>query len=149
MSAWFEGSIEISCSMEQLVTSFEDSGQHFHDVVSLMPGITSVELLEQGQDFVKIKTNEGLMTRKNISKISESDRLVVEFDEEYQAGSMGTVKTHYYNEFKTNDELVTYRAILNVVEAPGILGFFYRTFGKSSIGNAVLNSYKTYFTKQK
>jgi hypothetical protein len=114
-----------------------------------MPGITSVELMEQGQDYVKIKTNEGLMTRKNISKISESDRLVVEFDEEYQAGSMGTVKTHYYNEFKTKDEVVTYQAILNVVEAPGILGFFYRTFGKSSIGNVVLNSYETYFTKQK
>ena len=103
--------------------------------------------MDQGQNFVKIKTNEGLMMRTNISKAIETDSVIVEFDEEYQAGSIGTVKTHYYHEFKSSDPGVEHRTVLSSVEASGILGFFYRSFGKSSTGNAVLNSYKTYFEK--
>lgn len=145
MSKWFEGTIEIECSIDQLITSFEDLGEHYLAIVNLMPGLTSVELVDQGQDFVIIRTNEGLMKRNNISKVVEADRLLVEFDEEYQAGSMGPVKTHYHHEFKTKGSGVEQRTVLSIVEAPGLMGFFYRTFAKSSIGNAVLNSYKTCF----
>ncbi len=148
MSIWFEGSIEIGCSLQQVKTSFENLGDHFVGTVSLMPGLASVELVEQGQDYVIIKTNEGLMKRNNISKTIDTDRLIVEFDEEYQAGSMGTVKTHYQNEFRTRDPGIEHRTVLSGVEAPGLLGFFYRTFGKSNTGNAVLKSYQAYFEKQ-
>ena len=149
MSKWFEGSIEIDCSIQQVTASFENLGDHYVGIVSLMPGLTSVELVDQGQDYVKIKTNEGLMVRNIISKTIETDRVIVEFDEEYQAGSIGTVKSHYLEEFKRSDNGIAFRSVISAVEAPGILGFFYRTFGKSSTGNAVLNSNKTYFEKLK
>jgi hypothetical protein len=145
MTVWFDGSSEIECNIQQIKTSIENLGEHYVGIVSLMPGLTSVDLVEQGSDYVIIKTNEGLMKRKYISKTIHADQVIVEFDEDYQAGLIGTVKSHYYIEFKKRDAGVEVRVILSNIEAPGILGFFYRTFGKSSIGNAVLSSYKTYF----
>ena len=145
MSEWFAGSIKIVCSLQRVKTSFEELGQHYLGVVRLMPGLTSVELVDQGLDFVTIKTNEGVMKRNQISMVVKEDSLVLEFDEEYQAGSLGTVKTHYYNEFKKSGLGVELQIVLNIIEAPGLMGFFYRTFGKSSTGNAVLKSNKTYF----
>ncbi len=91
-----------------------------------------------------IKTNEGLMKRTNISKRIEAESVVVEFDEEYQAGSMITTKSHFLDEFTTSDTGVKHRTVMSGVEAPGLLGFFYRNFGKSNTGNAFLKSYKTY-----
>jgi hypothetical protein len=113
-----------------------------------MPGLTSVELVEQGSDFVIIRTNEGLMKRTNISKLIESERVVVEFDEEYQAGLKVTTKTHFMDEFTASDVGVKHSAVLSNVEAPGFMGFFYRKFGSSNTGNAFLKSYKTYLEKQ-
>ena len=113
-----------------------------------MPGLTSVELVEQGSDFVVIRTNEGLMKRTNISKLIEAESVVVEFDEEYQAGSKITTNSHFLDEFTTSDTGVKHRTVMSDVEAPGLLGFFYRTFGKSNIGSAFLKSYKTYLEKQ-
>lgn len=69
--------------------------------------------------------------------------MVVEFDEEYQAGSKITVKSHVSDEFMTSEIGVKHRIVLSDVKAPGLLRFFYRKFGKSSIGKAVLNSTKT------
>ena len=148
MSVWFEDYSEIECTIQQVKQALEKHGEHYVEVISLMPGLTSVELVDQGSDFVTIKTNEGLMKRTNISKRIEAERVVVEFDEEYQAGSRLTVKSHYLDEFTTSDTGVKHHTVLSDVEAPGFLGFFYRNFGKSSIGNALLKSYKTYFEKQ-
>jgi hypothetical protein len=149
MSIWFEGSGAIVCSIQQVKESFANHGEHYVGVVGLMPGITSVELVEQGEDFVIIRTNEGVMHRTNISKQIEADRVVVEFDEEYQAGTKVTATSHYLEAFTTtNDGGVEHRAVISGVEAPGVLGFFYRKLGKSSIGNAVLASYKNYFESQ-
>ena len=148
MSVWFEGSNEIECNIQQVKHALENHGEHYVGVISLMPGLTSVELVEQGSDFVTIKTNEGLMKRTNISKRIEAESVVVEFDEEYQAGSMVTAKSHFLDEFTTSDTGVKHRTVMSDVEAPGFLGFFYRNFGKSNIGNAFLKSYKTYFEKQ-
>ena len=39
------------------------------------------------------------MKRTNISKRIEADRVVVEFDEEYQAGRMLTTEAHFTDEF--------------------------------------------------
>ena len=148
MSVWFEGSNEIECSIQQVKQSFKNPGEHYVGVISLMPGLTSVELVEQGSDFVFIRTNEGISKRTNISKHIEVESVVVEFDEEYQAGSKLTVKSHYLNEFTPNGTGVKHRVVMSGVEAPGLLGFFYRNFGRSNTGNANLKSYKAYFEKQ-
>lgn len=148
MSIWFEGNSEIACSIQQVKHALENLGEHYVGVIRLMPGLTSVELMEQGDNFVTIKTNEGLMKRTNISKRIEAERVVVEFDEEYQAGSKVTTKSHFLDEFTTIDNGVTYHTVISGVEAPGLLGFFYRNFGKSSTGNAFLTSYKAYLEKQ-
>jgi hypothetical protein len=145
LPVWFEGSNEIECSIQQVKHSLDDHGEHYLGVISLMPSLTDVELMDQELDSVTIKTNEGLMKRTNISKRIESEKVIVEFDEEYQAGKMVTTKTHYFDEFTTISTGIKHRTVLSGVEAPGFLGFFYRKFGKSSIGKAILNSYKTYF----
>jgi len=147
MSIWFEGDSEIQCTIQQVKQALENHGEHYVGVISLMPGLASVELVEQGSDFVTIKTNEGLMKRTNISKRIEAECVVVEFDEVYQAGSKVTTTSHFLDEFTTSDTGVKYHTVISGVAAPGLLGFFYRNFGKSSTGNAFLTSYKAYFEK--
>lgn len=144
MSVWFEGDCEVHCTIRQVEAALEDIGEFFVGAVSLMPGLTSVDLVEQGGDFVTIQTNEGLMKRTNISKSIEAESVAVEFDEEYVAGSRVTAKTHYLDEFTTSDTGVTHRLVLSDLDAPGFLGFFYRTFGSSSIGKGSLTAHKAY-----
>ncbi len=148
MSVWFEGESKIDCSIRQVKQAFENHGDHYVGVISLMPGLASVELVEEGGDFVTIRTNEGLMRRTNISKRIEADSLVVEFDEEYEAGSKVTATSRFSEEFTTSDTGVTYRLVMSDVEAPGFLGFFYRTFGSSKTGNAFLTASQTYFEER-
>ena len=81
MSVWFEGSSEIEYNIQQVKHALEHQGKHYAGVISPMPGLTSVELSEQGSDFVTIKTNEGLMKRTNITKLIEAESVVMEFDE--------------------------------------------------------------------
>ncbi len=147
MAVWFEGINEIKCTIEQIKMACKDHGELFVGVVSLMPGLSSVKLIEQGSDFVTIRTNEGLMKRTNISKHIETESVVVEFDEEYQAGSMVTTKSHIRDEFTISDSCVKHKIVISDVKASGLMGFFYRIFGKSSTGNAFMSSYKTYFEK--
>lgn len=148
MAIWFEGSNEIGCNIEHVKHDLENPGEHYVGIIGLMPSLTSVELVEQGNDFVIIKTNEGLMKRTNISKRIEAQSVTMEFDEEYQAGSRITTKSHFLDEFTTSDSGVKHHTVISGVEAPGLLGFFYRTFGSSNTGNAFLTSYKTYFEQQ-
>ncbi len=148
MSVWFEGDIEIDCDIQQVKHALGSLGEHYVGVISLMPSLTSVELVEQGSDFVTIQTNEGLMQRTNLTKQIEAERVVVEFDEDYQAGSKITTNSHFLDEFTTSDTGVKYHTVISDVEAPGFLGFFYRKFGSSNIGNAFLTTYKAYFEKQ-
>jgi hypothetical protein len=129
--------------------SIENHGSFYKDVVSFMTGITSVELLEQGSDYVIIKTNEGIMKRTNISKRIEPDSVVIEFDEEYQAGRMVTANSHFFDEFFTTENGIIHRTVISDIKAPGFIGFFYRTFGSASIGKAVLKSYKAYLEKSR
>ncbi len=147
MSVWFEGDNDIDCSMQEVKHALENLGEYFVGVISLMPGMTSVDLEEQGADFVTIRTNEGLMKRTNISKQIEGERVLVEFDEEYEAGSAVTTTSHFSDEFSASDTGVTHRVVMSDVDAPGFLGFFYRTFGSSKTGNAFLTAYKAYFEK--
>ena len=144
MSVWFEGEGEIACDIREVQQALENLGELFAGVVCLMPGLTSVELVEQGGDFVTIKTNEGLMKRTNFSKHIEDARIVLEFDERYEAGSKVTATSHFVHEFATAGTGVAHRLTMSGVEAPGFLGFFYRSFGSSKTGNAFLEAYKSH-----
>ncbi len=148
MAVWFEGTDEIDCNIQQVKRALENPGELYAGVTSLMPGMTSVELVEQGTDSVTIRTNEGLMKRTNISKRIEADSVVVEFDEQYEAGTKVTATSHFADEFTASDTGVSYRLVMSDVEAPGFLGFFYRKLGSSNIGNAFLAAYKTHFESQ-
>jgi len=59
------------------------------------------------------------MNRKNISKRIEADGVILEFDEEYQAGPMVTVKSHYLHEYAKSSAGVNHHIILSGVEAFG------------------------------
>ena len=101
--------------------------------------------MEQGTNSVTIKTNEGLMKRTNISARIEAESVVVEFDEQYEAGSKVTATSHFTDEFTASGTGVTHRLVMSGVEAPGFLGFFYRNLGSSKTGNDFLTAYKTHF----
>jgi len=58
MSVWFEGENEISCSLDHVRQAVDDTGEYFTGIVRLMPGLTSVELVEHRADALTIKTNE-------------------------------------------------------------------------------------------
>lgn len=148
MDIWFDGSQEIGCNLQHIEQSLENIGEHFRQTVSFMPGISSVEVLEQESDRVLIKTNEGIMTRSNIIIQIEPGNITVNFDEVYQAGKLVTGKSHYENVFSTYDHGIRHQVKISDVEASGFLGFFYRKFGSSNIGKAVQNSYKTYLEKK-
>ena len=143
MSVWFEGDGEIECTIEQVKDAYADHGEYFVAVVGILPGLANVELVDQGSDSVTIRTNEGLMKRTNIAKRIEADSVVVEFDEEYRAGSRVTVTSHYWEEFTTSGGGVKHRLLVSEVGAPGFLGFFYKRFGASKMGEAYLTASKT------
>jgi len=105
--------------------ALENPGELYVGIVSLMPGLTSVELVEQGSDSVTIRTNEVLMKRMDIAKSVEADRVIVNSDESYEAGSKVTATTQFSEEFTTANTGVTYRLAMGDLEAPGFLGFFY------------------------
>lgn len=147
MSIWFESEDDINCSLEQVREAIENTGEFFVGIVSLMPGLASVTLVEQDADSVTIKTNEGLMKRTNISSRIEGDRVVLEFDEEYNAGSKVTTNSHFTDEFISSDSGVTHRLVVRDVTAPGLLGFFYRKFGSAKMGKAFLAAHKSYLEK--
>lgn len=148
MSVWFEGNGEIACELQRVERALDDPGKHFAEVTALMPGMTTVELVEQDPDSVTIRTNEGIMTRTRISKRIAAERLTIEFDEKYEAGSKITTTSHFSHEFTTTDTGVAHRLVMSNVQAPGFLGFFYRNFGSSKTGNALLTAYRAYFEKQ-
>lgn len=145
MSKWYEGSNIIECELKTIKLSFDDYGQHYADIIRLMPGLTSVDLVEQGNDYIIIKTNEGIMKRTNISKKDTDNSLIIEFDEEYQTVKGIKVISHTVNTFESDNHNVNHHLVISDVSADGLLGFLYRQFGKSSIGVATLNSYKTFF----
>ena len=95
-----------------------------------------------------IRTNEGLMKRTNIDKRIDADRVVVEFDERYEAGSKVTTTSHFREEYTTRNGGVIYRLVVSDVDAPGLLGFLYRRFGSSRIGKALLQACKDHLEQQ-
>ncbi len=143
---WFQDSIMISCNIEYVNKLFDNIGEHYKDLLSMYPGMTTVELIKQGVDFVTIKTNEGTMKRTNISVDISENKILVEFDEEYSTSKI-TTNSHFVEKFEArNDNIELHIEIRNLV-APGFLGFFLRNFGSKNIGNGFLDSYKKILEK--
>lgn len=145
---WFEGSSEINCNIESVELSLSDLGQYFVGIISHMPSMTKVELVEEGDGFVTLQTNEGLMKRTNISKKVEGGKIVLEFDEEYQAGKAITTTSHFLDEFEESNNGISHRITISNLNAPGFMGFFYRNFGSSSMGKAFLGAHKSFLEKE-
>ncbi|MBT3422810.1 MAG: hypothetical protein HOF35_12560 [Bacteroidetes bacterium] len=147
-AVWFEGTTKISCNINDVEKSLNNLGEHFKEISSIMPGMTSVKLIEQGSDFVTIETNEGIMKRTNISIVSNKDKIIVEFDEEYQAGKTITTNSHFVKEFEEKNNEIRLRVEISNLKAPGFMGFFYRNFGSKNIGSSFLSAYENYLGKQ-
>ena len=145
MAVWFEGEGDLACSMEDVRRAVDSHGELFHEVVSRMPGLKDVELLEHDSESVKIRTNEGLMTRTGIIKELSAERVVIEYDERYEAGSVVTTSGHFVDEFTSRGSGVRHRLVISDLEAPGFMGFFYRRFGSNRTGRAFLAAHKAYF----
>ncbi len=139
---WFQDSTIMNCNIRIVNNSLNNLGEHYKKIISEMPGMTTVELIEQGSDYVTIKTNEGIMNRTNISVISKEDNIIIEFDEEYKAGKTITANSHFVEKFNVLDNNVVLHLEISNLKAPGFLGFFYRNFGSKNIGSAFLASYK-------
>jgi len=144
MKAWFEGSNEIECSLERVKEDIEDLGEHYARMISFIPNTSQVELADQGDDWITIKTKEWVIRRTNIVKRVEKESVLIEFDEEFQAGKAIKIGVHLLDEFTATRTGVRHRLIINVDKAPGLFGFFYRKFASSDVGKDLLDSYKSY-----
>ena len=145
MKAWFEGTTQIDCDLQTVKTSVADFGTHFLGVVRSMPGISEAELLEQGEDFVTIRTNEGVMRRHNIECSVGDDKVILSFDEVYETSKV-TGRSHFEDTYTaSNSGGVQFHSVVSDVQANGVLGFLYRRFGSRNMGKAFLSSQKKYF----
>ncbi|MFY0672466.1 MAG: hypothetical protein JXQ87_03640 [Bacteroidia bacterium] len=143
-AVWFKGDQKIECNINSLIKSISNLGTHYSGVTGLMKGITRAELVEQGIDFVTIKTNEGIMKRTGIKVQGDKEKVTVEFDEEYKAGKTITTNSHFKEEFNSTSSGITFSLEISNLAAPGLMGFFYRNFGNKNIGNAFLDSSRLY-----
>jgi len=138
---WFQKSTMIECNLEDVNRSFENLGEHYKQLISFYPGMSAVELIDQGKDFVTIKTNEGTMKRTNISVNRSEKIIIIELDEEYSTSAI-TTNSHIIEKFERKDSKVELQVEISNHKAPGFLGFFLRNFGSENIGNGFLDSYK-------
>ena len=143
---WFHNSTMIDCKIEDINKSLSDIGNHYKKLVSVYPGMTSVELIKQGKDYVTIETNEGTMKRTAISIDRSENKIIVELDEEYITSKI-TTSSHYVEIFEAKNDRVELSIEINNLTAPGFLGFFLRNFGSKNIGNGFLKSYKSILEK--
>lgn len=126
MSMWFDGTSGIECEFSDMTAALDDPGALFVGVVSRMPGMTTVGFVDQGNDSVSIETNDGSMQRMSFSREIEDQRVVLEFDEEYEAESRVTVASHFRHEFTAPVQGVDHRLVISNVSATGVLRFFLR-----------------------
>jgi hypothetical protein len=144
---WFEGSIRIDGTLLKVENSLKKLEQHYLGVIKNMPGLTAVELLDVGSNFLTIKTSEGVMKRTDISMVIADEKITVEFDEEYSAGKMITTRAHFIEQFEVKGNGLLFHLKIGDLEAPGFLGFFYRNFGSKNIGEAFLNANRQFLEK--
>ena len=89
------------------------------------------------------------MNRSNIIIEKSDTQINIAYFEEYTAGKAMTSKSQINEEFIQNKNGLTYLLTISNVKATGVLGFFYRLFGKKNIGKALMNSHKTYLERIK
>lgn len=142
---WFQGSNEIRVELKSISNSLNQKSELFQGIIARMPGMTSAEIIEKGDDFVTIKTNEGIMKRTNIKTDISSEKIIVTFDEEYQAGKTIKTSSHFQHEYINKPDGVAHNLTISNLKASGVAGFFYRNFGSSNIGKAFLKSHKDHF----
>ena len=142
MSHWFEGSISVDCSYDHVISSFAHIGLHYKRQVDFMPGVHDVTLVESSSSRFEVKTNEGRMIRENITIKINKQSVEVTFRETYRAGSMMTATSNFVETYTSVNNAVEYALVIESVKTSGVLGFFYRNFGKKNIGNAVLKAGK-------
>lgn len=143
---WFHNSTVMDCKIEDINKSLNEIGNHYKELVSVYPGVTSVELIEHGKDYVTIKTNEGIMKRTNISIDRSENKIIIELDEEYITSKI-TTSSHFVEIFEAKNDKVQLSIEINNLIAPGFLGFFLRNFGSKNIGNGFFNSYRKILEK--
>lgn len=141
---WYQKSATLGCDIQDINTSLDNLGEHYKEIMLVYPGMTTIELEEHGQDFVTIKTNEGVMKRTNISVAKSDDNTVVEYDEEYITSKI-TTTSHGIEKFKKKSNGTEVSLEISNLTAPGFLGFLLRNFGSSNIGNGFLDSYRKVF----
>jgi hypothetical protein len=147
-SFWFAGENKIQCEFTKLVSPVIKIGKFYVGVIELMPGMSSVELIDEGSDSVIIKTNEGLMKRSNITLIIEKGKVIIDLDEEYQAGKMLTTRAHFQSLFTVQESDINHRLIISDLQSPGFLGFFNKKFANDRMGKAFLHAHKKYMERQ-
>ena len=143
---WYQESTKIACNIKDINKSLNNLGEHYRELIVEYPGMTTVELIEHGKDYVTIKTNEGLMKRTNISVLMSEDKTFVEFDEEYITSKLKT-NSDFVEKFEAKNDNIELQIEISNIVAPGFLGFFLRNFGSKNIGNGFLDSYKKVFEK--
>ena len=143
---WFKEAILIDCNIEDVNKSLSNIGEHYKKLISVYPGMTAIELIDQGNDFVSIKTNEGTMKRTNISVNKSENKIIIELDEEYITSAI-TTTSHIVEKFEKKDNEMELQIEISNHKAPGFLGFFLRNFGSKNIGNGFLDSYKKILEK--
>ena len=136
----------IVCNIDDINKSLSDIGEHYNELISVYPGMTSVELIQQGKDYVIIKTNEGTMKRTNISVDTSENKILIELDEEYITTKI-TTNSHFVEKFEAKNDSVELHIEISNLVAPGFLGFFLRNFGGKNIGNGFLDSYRKILEK--
>lgn len=147
MTIWFDGEHELACSFEEICSAWEEPGATFVSILKFYPGLTTVNLVDEKNDSVTIKTNEGTMTRTNLVSNIEANRLRVEFDERYEAGNKVSATSHFVHEFSASETGVHHKIEIHDVVAPGVLGFFYRHLASGNIGKGFLDAYTARFGK--
>jgi hypothetical protein len=143
---WFQKSSMIDSSVEAINKSLSDIGEQYKKLISVYPGMTTVELIEQGKDFVTIKTNEGTMKRTDISVDRSDNKIQIELNEEYITSKV-TTSSHVMEKFEVKNGKIELQIKISGLSAPGFLGFFLRNFGGQNIGNGFLDSYKQMLEK--
>jgi hypothetical protein len=103
MKIWFTGNTTLQCSFEKIKTETKQINLFITSIVGRMPGITSVEIMAEDIGFVKIKTNEGVLTRTNIVVSSDHSTITISSNEHYIAGKMIQVEADFKEAFHIDE----------------------------------------------
>ena len=83
------------------------------------------------------------MKRHNIERSVGDDEVIVRFDEVYEARKV-TGRLHFEETYTSSSSGgVQFHSVVSDVQANGVLGLLYRTFGSRNMGKAFLSNQKS------